>query len=184
MSQCFYWLNCIWNQVWMWWLSWLLKCADAVSLEPTRDMWPETITDRLTESDFFLWMPWMLLILCGWLLHASKPHVHAEYQLEWYIPSLVQSLSHVWLFAIPWTAVRQASLSFTISWSSLKLMSIELVDAIQPSHPLSSPSPPAFNLSQHQGVFQGVGSLHQVAKVLEPQLQHQPFQWIFRTDFL
>ena len=40
-------------------------------------------------------------------------------------------------------------------------------DAIQPSHPLSSPSPPAFNLSQHQGLFQGVSSSHQVAKVLE-----------------
>ena len=57
-------------------------------------------------------------------------------------------------------------------------------DAIQPSHPLSSPSPPAFNLSQHQGLFQWVSSLHQVAKVLEFQLQHQSFQWIFRTDFL
>ena len=45
-------------------------------------------------------------------------------------------------------------------------------DAIQPSHPLSSPSPPAFNISQHQGLFQGVGSLHKVAKVLEFQLQH------------
>ena len=53
-------------------------------------------------------------------------------------------------------------------------------DAIQPSHPPSSPSPPAFNLSQHQGLFQGVGSIHQVTKVLELQLQHQPFQWIFR----
>ena len=49
-------------------------------------------------------------------------------------------------------------------------------DAIQPSHPLSSPSPPAFNLSQHQGLFQGVSSSHQVAKVLEFQLQHQSFQ--------
>ena len=49
-------------------------------------------------------------------------------------------------------------------------------DAIQPSHPLSSPSPPAFNLSQHQGLFQRVTSLHQVAKVLEFQLQHQSFQ--------
>ena len=57
-------------------------------------------------------------------------------------------------------------------------------DAIQPSHPLSSPSPPTFNLSQHQGLFQGVSSSHQVAKVLEFQLQHQSFQWIFRTDFL
>ena len=49
-------------------------------------------------------------------------------------------------------------------------------DAIQPSHPLSSPSPPAFNLSQHQGLFQGVSSSHQVAKVLELHLQHQSFQ--------
>ena len=57
-------------------------------------------------------------------------------------------------------------------------------DAIQPSHPLSSPSPPAFNLPQNQGLFQWVSSSHQVAKVLELQLQHQSFQWIFRTDFL
>ena len=55
-------------------------------------------------------------------------------------------------------------------------------DAIQPSHPLSSPSPPAFNLSQHQGLFQWVSSSRQGAKVLEFQLQS--FQWIFRTDFL
>ena len=57
-------------------------------------------------------------------------------------------------------------------------------DAIQPSHPLLSPSPPAFNLSQHQGLFKWVRSLHQVVKVLEFQLQHQSFQWIFRVDFL
>ena len=57
-------------------------------------------------------------------------------------------------------------------------------DAIQPSHPLSSPSPPGFNLSQHQGLFQWVSPSHQVAKGLELQLQHLSFQWIFRTDFL
>ena len=57
-------------------------------------------------------------------------------------------------------------------------------DAIQPSHPLLFPSPPIFNPSQHQGLFHWVSSLHQVAKVLEFQLQHQFFQWIFRTDFL
>ena len=57
-------------------------------------------------------------------------------------------------------------------------------DAIQLSHPLLSPSPPAFNLSQHQGLFQWVSSSQQVAKVLEFQLRHQSFQWIFRTDFL
>ena len=57
-------------------------------------------------------------------------------------------------------------------------------EANQPSHPLSTPSPPTFNLSQHQGVFKWVSSSHQVAKVLEFQLQHQFFQWIFRTNFL
>ena len=57
-------------------------------------------------------------------------------------------------------------------------------DAIQPSHPLSSPSPPALNLSQHQGLFQWVSSSHQVAKVLELQLQHQSLQWTPRTDLL
>ena len=73
--------------------------------------------------------------------------------------------------------------SITNSQSSLKLMSIELaMPAIQPSHSLLSPSPPAFNLSQHQGLFQWVSSSHWVARVLE--LQHQSFQWIFRIDFL
>ena len=55
---------------------------------------------------------------------------------------------------------------------------------IQPSHPLLSPSPPAPNPSQHQGLFQWVNSSHEVAKVSGFQLQHQSFQWIFRTDFL
>ena len=56
--------------------------------------------------------------------------------------------------------------------------------AIQPSHPLSSPSPPALNLSQHQSLFKWVSSLYQVAKILEFQLQHQSFQWTPRTDLL
>ena len=55
-------------------------------------------------------------------------------------------------------------------------------DAIKPSHPLSSPSPPALNLSQHQSLFKWVSSSHQVVKVLEFQLQHQSFQWTPRTD--
>ena len=57
-------------------------------------------------------------------------------------------------------------------------------DAIQPSHTLSSPSSPALNLSQHQGLFQRVSSSHQVANVLEFQLQHQFFQWTPRTYVL
>ena len=57
-------------------------------------------------------------------------------------------------------------------------------DAIQPSHPLLSPSPPAPKPSQHQSLFQWVNSSHEVAKVLEFQLQHQSFQWTPRTDLL
>ena len=55
-------------------------------------------------------------------------------------------------------------------------------NAIQTSYPLSAPSLPAFNVSQHQGLFQWISSSHQVAKAL--WLQHQSFQWLFRTDFL
>ena len=61
------------------------------------------------------------------------------------------------------------------------------IESVMPSNHLilyTSPSPPAFNLSQHQGLFQWVNSSHQATKVLEFQLQHQSFQWIFRTDFL
>ena len=95
----------------------------------------------------------------------------------------VQSLSHVRLFVTPWTAAHQDSLSINSSRSSLKLTSIESV--VPSSHLiLSSPSPPALNLSQHQGLFQWVSSLHQVAKVLEFQLQNQSFQWTPRTDLL
>ena len=86
--------------------------------------------------------------------------------------------SHVQLFVTSWTAARQAPLSITNSWSLLKLMSIK---SVMPSNHLilcHPPSPPAFNLSQHQGIFQWVRSSHQVAKVLELQLQHQSFQWI------
>ena len=95
--------------------------------------------------------------------------------------SSVQSLSRVWLSATPWITACQASLSITNSKSLLKLMSIE---SVMPSHFLSSPSPPAPNPSQHQGLFQWVNSSHELTKVLEFQFQHQPFQWTPRTDLL
>ena len=95
----------------------------------------------------------------------------------------VQSLSHVWLFVTPWTAVCQASLSITSSRSSPKHMSIE---SVMPSNHLILCCPLLFlpsNLSQHQGLFKWVlSSSHQVARLLEFQLQHQSFQWIPRTD--
>ena len=82
----------------------------------------------------------------------------------------VQSLRCVWLFATPWIAACQASQFITISRSSLRLTSMESVMPSSPSHPLSSPSPPALNPSQHQSLFQWVNSSHEVAKVLEFQL--------------
>ena len=86
--------------------------------------------------------------------------------------------------ATPWTTAHQASLSITNSQSSLKLTSIK---SVMPSNHLilcRCPSPPTFNLSQHQCLFKSVSSSHQVAKVLEFQLQHQSFQWTPRTDLL
>ena len=95
----------------------------------------------------------------------------------------VQLFSHVWLFVTLCTAAHQVSLSFTISWSFLKFI-CWISDASQPSHPLSSPSPPAFSLCQHQSLFQWVNSSHEVAKVLEFQLQHHSFQRNPRADLL
>ena len=98
--------------------------------------------------------------------------------------SSVQSLSHVVQLcdlmdcSTPGLPVHHQLPEFTqthVHWVS---------DAIQPSHPLSSLSPPTFNLSQQQGLFKWVSSSHQVAKVLEFQLQHQSFQWTPRTDLL
>ena len=115
-------------------------------------------------------------------IYASCLKTNRSPQVDSFVV-VVQSLSQVWLSATPWTVAHQASLSFTVSWSLLKLVHW-VNDAIQPSPPLLSPSPPAFNLSQHQDLFQWVVSWHQEANVLELQLQHQFFQWIFRVDFL
>ena len=97
---------------------------------------------------------------------------------------VVHSLSCVWLFWTPWTAACQASLSSTISQSLLKLMSIE---SVMPSNHLILchllPLLPSI-FPQHQGFFQWVSCSHQVVKVLELQLQHQSFQWMFTVDFL
>ena len=103
--------------------------------------------------------------------------------------SSVQLLSCVWLFATPWIAGRQASLSITNSRSSLRLKSIE---SVMPSSHLilcRPPSPPAPHPSQHQSLFQWVNSSHEVAKVLEfsfcisPSKEH-PGLFSFRMDWL
>ena len=97
--------------------------------------------------------------------------------------AVVHSLSCVRLFATQWTA--HSRLPWPSPSPELAQTHVHWVSgAIQPSHPLSPSSPFCFSLSQHQGVFQWVGSSHQVAQVLELQLHNQFFQWIFRVDFL
>ena len=126
-----------------------------------------------------LMLIWCCIMLILWLYYISS-----VIQL-----SSVQSLSHVQLFATPWTATHQASLSITNSWSPPKPMSIE---SMMPSNHLilCRPSPPALNPSQHQGLFQWFSSQHQVGQVLEFQLQHQSLVLDFKccpldfNDFL
>ena len=122
--------------------------------------------------------------------HGSQTLAHflsPFFSLSWLHPTLeqtlrtssIQSLSRVRPFATPWIA---AHLSITNSRSLLRLLTLE---SVMPSnHLILCPSPPTFNLSQHQGLFKWVSCSHQVAKVLEFQLQHQTFQWTPRTDLL
>ena len=99
--------------------------------------------------------------------------------------NLVQLLICVQLFATPWTAACQASLSITKFLELAQAHVHPVSDAIQPSHPLLSLSPPAFNLCQHQGLFKWVSSLHQVAKYWSFSFSISPSELIsFRMDWL
>ena len=153
---------------------------------------------RGREWHIFSLMPWQKRLMAGPWIMRLKSSLHEERKFHIYNKLLFFHLCTCWssqklpssvqfsrsVFVTPWITAHQASLSITNSQSLLKLMSIESGDAIQPSHPLSSPSPPALNPSQHQGLFQWVNTSHEVAKVLEFQLQHQSFQWTPRTDLL
>ena len=120
-------------------------------------------------------------------LHHNGSFVTANELYSDILDSLVQSLSCAWLFA-----KSQDSLDCNMTGIPVHHQLPEFAQThvhrvgvtIQLSHPLLSPSPPAFILAQYQGLFQWFSYLHQIAKVLEFQLQHQSFQWIFRTDFL
>ena len=118
-------------------------------------------------------------------LELTQSQQQTEKKKEWRQPRKQMLLFSrcVQLFENIWTATCQAFLSFTIFQSLLKLTSIESM--MPPNHLILSPSsPPALNLSQHQSLFQWVGSSHQAAKILELQFQHQSFQWITRINFL
>ena len=121
-------------------------------------------------APFFSFLPYILASL-KYLFNANL-----------FLIVIFHLLSRIQLFGTPWTKACQASLSSTVSQSLLKFMSIELV-ILSIS---SSASPFFFCLQsfQHQDLFRWLGPSHQVIQVLELQLQHQSFLWIFRVDFL
>ena len=115
---------------------------------------------------------WVASIFVQWRLSGQLSQSASSVAQS--CPTLCDPMNH----SMPGLPVHHQLLEFTrthVHWVD---------DAIQQPHPLSSPSPPTFNLSQHEGLFQRVSSSHQVAKVLAFQLQHQSFQWLFRTDHL
>ena len=125
-------------------------------------------------------------VLCSHLLHWSDFRIE-ETEIQWKERSCYRSqFSSVAQLCPPLcNPMDWSTPGFPVQHQLPELVQTHIHwvgDAIQPSHPLSSPSPPAFNLSQHQGLFQWVSSSHQVAKVLE--LQHQFFQWKFWVDIL
>ena len=155
------WLSHVWLFVTPWTATHQAPPSSTISWSLLRFMSIEWVmlSDHLTLCDLLLWP-------------STFPST-----------SSVQSLSCVRFFATPWIAAGQAGLPVHHQLPEFTQTHVHRVgDATQPSHPLSSPSPPTPNPSQHQGLFQWVNSSHQVAKVLEFQLQHQSFQWTPRTD--
>ena len=157
-----------------------LKCLPGM-----RETWVQTLgqedpleKETATPSSTLAWrIPWREEP--GRLQSMGLQRVRRDFTFSLSVSSVTQSCP---TSATLWIIARQASLSITNSQSPPKPTIYWVGDAIQPSHPLSSPSPPAPNTSQHQSLFQWVNSSHQVAKILEFQLQHQSFQWTPRTD--
>ena len=140
-------------------------------------------------SHFFVhhcWGCWLGIIVSYFIsLIRSKFIIQLHLLLYIVIISSVSSDAQSCLTL--WDPMDGSTLGLPVQHQLLELSQIYVHwvgDAIKPSYPPPSPSPPAFNLSQHQGLLHWVSSSHQVAKVLEFQLQHPSFQWIFRTDFL
>ena len=131
------------------------------------------------EKQTVLSAAWFSQILGSWIFYMVDEVSHLIGKRSVQFSSVAQlclTLCNPMDCSTPGLPVHHQHLEFTqthVHWVS---------DAIQASHPLLSPSPPAPNPSQHQGLFQWVSSSYEVAKVLEFQFQHQSFQWTFRTD--
>ena len=140
---------------------------------------PSPVKSMVFLLFYLIYFPFQMIFLLPWqILKLAQPKATLHNYSVQSSHSVSLTLCDPMDYSMPGLPVHHQLPEFTqthVHWVS---------DAIQPSQPLLSPSPPAFNLSPNQGLFKWVSSSHQVAKVLEFQLQHQSFQWIFRTDFL
>ena len=142
-----------------------MTCANFTEAHDHVNTWPgplleirEGLMPARDPEAYAVLVLWSICLRTGTSSVLKKSHKHSfeKNLFIYYVPgarlSSVQSLSHVRLSVTSWTAACQASLSITNSESSQTHVH-RVRDAIHPSHPLSSPSPPALNLSQHQGLF-------------------------------
>ena len=175
--------------LWIWFFG--SKITILSSTEILRSEIEERISSFLDLTLPVSCMPIFLLLFAT----ISLKMIYSKY----FLSSSIFSLKSVWsFFSLHFSSVTQLCLTLCDPMNhsmpgfpvhhqlpeSTQIYVHWVSDAIQPSHPLSSPSPPALNLSQHQGLFKWVSFSHQVAELLEFQLQHQSFQWTPRTDFL
>ena len=124
---------------------------------------------------------WLSTLACTYACKFLLIEIYNLINIKQHISSVTQSC------ATPCSPMDCSTPCFLVHLQFLELAQTHVhwvSGDIQPSHPLLSPSPPVFSSSQHQDLFQEVSSSYQVAKVLELQLQHQSFQWIFRADIL
>jgi len=191
------------SEKWKWSCSVMSDSSRPHGLQPTRLLCPSDFPGKSTGVDcycllhfqagfllflFLLWFPWLRFPKLCWDSISLYCVFHRK---EWMKQSKQFNFSSVQLvsqsratFCDPMDCSRPV-LPVHHQLTELAQIHVHWVsDVIQPSHPLSSPSPPALNLFQHQGLFKWVSSSHQVAKVLEFQPQHQSFQRTPRTDLL
>ena len=193
-SSLCYIVDTCWLSIYLFKIQWYVPVNPRLPIYSRSHLFPWVTVSLLSKSmSLFLFClsSFASLFLTYWLLHYGCLSLTS-------LSMIISRSIHVAANGIQFSSVAQSCLTlcdpmddsapgFLVHHQLPQLAQThvhQVNDAIQPSHPLSSPFLPAFNLSQHQGLFQWVSSSHQMTKVLELQLQHQFFQWIFRTDFL
>ena len=166
------------QETWVWSMGWEDPLEKEMATHSSILAWEIPWTEETGGHEIAENQTWLRMYPCGLLVPRPGIQPMSSALKVQFSHSVVSDSLQPHEPHMPGVSVHHQLLEFTqthVHWVS---------DAIQPSHPLSSPSLPTFHLSQHQGLFQWVSSSQQVTKVLEFQLQHRSFQWIFKTDFL